>query len=52
MSCRRSLSGSERSANLQVVINLAGLGARVQGHVGTGTVGTLNLDVDIAQVVN
>ena len=48
----RSLSSTERSAHLEVVIDLARLGDRVEGHVGASTIGTLHLDVDVAQVVD
>ena len=47
-----SLGSTERSADLEVVIDFAGLGASVEGHVGTGAVLTLDLDVDVAQVLN
>ena len=47
-----SLSSTERSAHLEVVIDLARLGDRVEGHVGASAIGTLHLDVDVAQVVD
>ena len=47
-----SLGGAERTTHLQVVVDIAGFRARVQGHVGTGTVGTLNLNVDVGKIIN
>ena len=46
----RSLGGTEGSAHLEVVIDLAGLAARVESHVSTGTVRALDLDVDVGKV--
>jgi hypothetical protein len=47
-----SLSGTEGSANLEVVVDLASFAARVEGHVGTGAACTLRLNVDVRQVVD
>ena len=47
-----SLSGAERSTDLEVVVDIASLGTGVVGHVGTGAVGTLGLDVDIGKVID
>ena len=47
-----SLGGTERSAHFEVVVDIAVLASRVEGHVGAGTVGTLHLDVDVGKVVH
>ena len=47
-----SLGGTERSAHFEVVVDIAGLARCVEGHVGTGAVRSLHLDVDVLQVVN
>lgn len=46
-----SLSGAEGSAHLQVVVDVAGSGASFESHVGTGTVCSLYLNVDVGQIV-
>jgi len=47
-----SLSGAERSTDFEVIVDITSLGTGVVGHVGTGTVGTLGLDVDIGKVID
>ena len=43
----RSLSGAEGSAHLEIVVDVAILGAGLQRHVCTGAVCTFNLHVDV-----
>lgn len=47
-----SLGGTERTSNFKIVVDLTSLGASVQGHVGTGTVGTLHLNIDVGQIID
>ena len=47
-----SLGGTERSAHFEVVVDIAVLASRVEGHVGAGAVRTLHLDVDVRKVVH
>jgi hypothetical protein len=51
-SCGSLGSGAERSTNLEVIVDVTGLGAGVEGHVGASTVSTLGLDVDVGDIVN
>jgi len=52
-SCRCSLgSGTERSANLEVIVDLTSSGASVEGHVGACTASSTGLDVDVGDIIN
>ena len=47
-----SLSGTERTSNLEIVVDFASLRASVQSHVGTGAIGSLHLNIDVGQVID